>query len=445
MVLPMNTGAEAVESAIKVARKWAYEVKGVAPDRATIVVAADNFHGRTTTIVKPLHGRDGARRLRPLHPGLPRRPGQRPRRAGSGRRRDHRGRADRAHPGRGGRPRHPGRRLPDGCPGADPARRLSVHRGRDPVRPGAAPAPHSPWNTRTSSPTCSSWARRSAAASCRCRRWSACGMCSGCCDPVSTARPSAAIRWPRRSAPRSSDSWRPVNTRAGRPSWACRSGLTALVGRGVEGFRSRGLWAGVDIDPAIGTGREISEGLMREGVLVKDTHGSTIRLAPPLTITCEELHSALGALEKVLSQGVYGAGGRLRLGGHAALSLRPSPRNDCGSTDCGPKTRAWPRPGPRWRTWSPRPGRAARSCPRPQPGRAGESTPTTFPARRRPTAPPASRRHGRPVAHGRQYSAGSGAVGESEFAVQRFALGGGVQVHSGDLADVPRTSRAGSA
>jgi ornithine--oxo-acid transaminase len=43
---------------------------------------------------------------------------------------------------------------------------------------------------------------------------------------------------------------------------------------------------------------------MREGVLVKDTHGSTIRLAPPLTITGEELHSALGALEKVLSQGV---------------------------------------------------------------------------------------------------------------------------------------------
>jgi hypothetical protein len=51
MVLPMNTGAEAVESGIKVARKWAYEVKGVPADRATIVVAADNFHGRTTTIV----------------------------------------------------------------------------------------------------------------------------------------------------------------------------------------------------------------------------------------------------------------------------------------------------------------------------------------------------------------------------------------------------------
>jgi ornithine--oxo-acid transaminase len=51
MVLPMNTGAEAVESGIKVARKWAYEVKGVPADRATIVVADGNFHGRTTTIV----------------------------------------------------------------------------------------------------------------------------------------------------------------------------------------------------------------------------------------------------------------------------------------------------------------------------------------------------------------------------------------------------------
>ncbi|MEY2441334.1 MAG: ornithine--oxo-acid transaminase, partial [bacterium] len=50
-VLPMNTGAEAVETAIKAARKWGYEVKGVAPGRATIVVCDGNFHGRTTTIV----------------------------------------------------------------------------------------------------------------------------------------------------------------------------------------------------------------------------------------------------------------------------------------------------------------------------------------------------------------------------------------------------------
>ncbi|MBO0882608.1 MAG: aminotransferase class III-fold pyridoxal phosphate-dependent enzyme, partial [Mycobacterium sp.] len=51
MVLPANSGAEAVESAVKVARKWAYQVKGVPDEAAEIVVAGDNFHGRTTTIV----------------------------------------------------------------------------------------------------------------------------------------------------------------------------------------------------------------------------------------------------------------------------------------------------------------------------------------------------------------------------------------------------------
>jgi ornithine--oxo-acid transaminase len=50
-VLPMNSGAEAVETAIKLARRWAYDVKGVAPDRAKIIVCNNNFHGRSVTIV----------------------------------------------------------------------------------------------------------------------------------------------------------------------------------------------------------------------------------------------------------------------------------------------------------------------------------------------------------------------------------------------------------
>jgi ornithine--oxo-acid transaminase len=50
-VLPMNSGAEAVETAIKAARKWGYKVKGIAKDKAEIIVCGDNFHGRTTTIV----------------------------------------------------------------------------------------------------------------------------------------------------------------------------------------------------------------------------------------------------------------------------------------------------------------------------------------------------------------------------------------------------------
>ncbi len=70
MVLPMNTGAEGVETAIKTARKWGYDVKGVAPGRARIVVCGGNFHGRTTTIVS-FSGDDGARDgFGPFTPGF---------------------------------------------------------------------------------------------------------------------------------------------------------------------------------------------------------------------------------------------------------------------------------------------------------------------------------------------------------------------------------------
>jgi ornithine--oxo-acid transaminase len=51
MVLPMNSGAEAVESAIKAVRKWGYKIKGVPEDKAEIIVCENNFHGRTITIV----------------------------------------------------------------------------------------------------------------------------------------------------------------------------------------------------------------------------------------------------------------------------------------------------------------------------------------------------------------------------------------------------------
>ena len=80
-----------------------------------------------------------------------------------------------------------------------------------------------------------------------------------------------------------------------------RDRLLAMVGKGIVGFRSRGLWAGVDIDPAIASGREICERLLARGVLAKDTHGSTIRLAPPLVIAEEDLHWALDQLEAAVS------------------------------------------------------------------------------------------------------------------------------------------------
>ncbi len=50
-VLPMNTGVEAVETAIKLCRRWAYEVKGIEANKAKIIVCANNFHGRTGTVI----------------------------------------------------------------------------------------------------------------------------------------------------------------------------------------------------------------------------------------------------------------------------------------------------------------------------------------------------------------------------------------------------------
>ena len=69
-VLPMNTGAEAVETAIKIARKWGYEVKGVNQNDAVIVVCEGNFHGRTTTIVSFSNDPDARKNFGPFTPGF---------------------------------------------------------------------------------------------------------------------------------------------------------------------------------------------------------------------------------------------------------------------------------------------------------------------------------------------------------------------------------------
>lgn len=69
-VLPMNTGAEAVETAVKTARKWGYEVKGVPDGHAKIVVAANNFHGRTTTIVSFSTDHEARDHFGPYTPGF---------------------------------------------------------------------------------------------------------------------------------------------------------------------------------------------------------------------------------------------------------------------------------------------------------------------------------------------------------------------------------------
>ena len=69
-VLPMNTGAEAVETAIKLCRKWAYEVKGIEENKAKIIVCENNFHGRTTTIISFSNDEDARRNFGPYTAGF---------------------------------------------------------------------------------------------------------------------------------------------------------------------------------------------------------------------------------------------------------------------------------------------------------------------------------------------------------------------------------------
>lgn len=69
-VLPMNSGAEAVETALKVARKWAYEVKGIHGNDAKIIVCENNFHGRTTTIISFSNDPDAHNNYGPFTPGF---------------------------------------------------------------------------------------------------------------------------------------------------------------------------------------------------------------------------------------------------------------------------------------------------------------------------------------------------------------------------------------
>ncbi|MEW2272220.1 ornithine--oxo-acid transaminase [Streptomyces griseofuscus] len=300
MVLPMNTGAEAVESGIKVARKWAYDVKGVPADQATIVVAADNFHGRTTTIVSFSTDETARAGFGPFTPGFTIVPYNDL--AALEEAVDENTAAVLIEPIQG----EAGVVIPDEGY-LTGVRELTRRKGclfiADEIQSGLGRT------GRTLAvdhedvvpdmlllgkalgggivPVSAVVARREVLGVLHPGEH---GSTFGG-NPLAAAVGIAVLELLETGE---------FQQRAAELGVLLRDGLTELVGKGVLGFRSRGLWAGVDIDPAIGTGREISERLMREGILAKDTHGSTIRLAPPLTITAEELRSALGTLERVL-------------------------------------------------------------------------------------------------------------------------------------------------
>ncbi|MEV6167347.1 ornithine--oxo-acid transaminase [Streptomyces sp. NPDC051954] len=300
MVLPMNTGAEAVESGIKVARKWAYDVKGVPADRATIVVAAENFHGRTTTIVSFSTDETARSGFGPFTPGFRIVPYNDLVALEAAV--DETTAAVLIEPIQG----EAGVVIPDDGYLAG-VRELTRRKGclfiADEIQSGLgrtgrtlaveheAVVPDMLLLGKALGggivPVSAVVARRDVLGVLRPGEH---GSTFGG-NPLAAAVGTAVVELLETGE---------FQRRAAELGTVLRDGLSALVGKGVVGFRSRGLWAGVDIDPALGSGREVSERLMREGVLVKDTHGSTIRLAPPLTITGEELTAALGALEKAL-------------------------------------------------------------------------------------------------------------------------------------------------
>ncbi|MEU6384248.1 ornithine--oxo-acid transaminase [Streptomyces bauhiniae] len=302
MVLPMNTGAEAVESGIKVARKWAYDVKGVPDGQATIVVAADNFHGRTTTIVSFSTDESARAGFGPFTPGFRIVPYNDL--AALEEAVDETTAAVLIEPIQG----EAGVIIPD-AGYLTGVRELTRRKGclfiADEIQSGLGRTGRTLAVEHESVvpdvlllgkalgggivPVSAVVARREVMGVLGPGEH---GSTFGG-NPLAAAVGSAVVELLETGE---------FQRRADELGAVLREGLDALRGHGVTGFRARGLWAGVDVDPALGTGREISERLMREGILVKDTHGSTIRLAPPLTVTADELRSALGTLEKVVGQ-----------------------------------------------------------------------------------------------------------------------------------------------
>ncbi|MGH3437231.1 MAG: ornithine--oxo-acid transaminase [Sciscionella sp.] len=302
MVLPMNSGAEAVESAIKVARKWAYRAKGVPEGTAEIVVAGANFHGRTTTIVSFSTDSDARADFGPFTPGFVVVPygDAAALRAAVGERtaavllEPIQGEAGVIVP-------------PDGYLRAvrqvcDEAGALFI---ADEIQSGLArtgellatehSGVHADLYTLGKAlgggilPVSAVVGRRDVLGVLRPGEH---GSTFGG-NPLACAVGRAVVRLLATGEfqARSVELGRHLHERLGE-----------LLGRGVTQVRGRGLWAGVDIAPGGLDGRKASEALAELGVLCKETHGRTLRLAPPLVITRDELDTGIDAVTTVLGR-----------------------------------------------------------------------------------------------------------------------------------------------
>ena len=300
MVLTMNTGAEAVESAIKVARKWAYEVKGVAFDSAEIIVASGNFHGRTTTIVSFSDDPVAHDNYGPFTPGFITVPygDAEAVRAAMGPNTA----AVLMEPiqGEAGVIVPPDGFWADVRAACDENAVLMI---ADEIQSGLA---------RTGELFALDHE------GVRADLYTLGKALGGGIVPVSAVIGRSDVLGVLKPGQHGSTfGGYPVACAVGRAvvkllatgEFQQRSTelghhlherLHELSGLGVAEVRGRGLWAGVDIDPTAKTGREVSMALRDQGVLCKETHERTLRIAPPLVITREEIDHAIDALADAL-------------------------------------------------------------------------------------------------------------------------------------------------
>lgn len=302
MVLPMNSGAEAVESGLKVARKWGADVKGVPADQANIIVADNNFHGRTISIVSFSSDPAARNGFGPFTPGF--------------------------------------RSVPfgDAAALAQAIDDNTVAVLLEPIQGEAGiivppddylPAVRalcSEHNVLMIADEIQSGLARTGYTF-ACDRWRVAPdvyllgkALGGGVVPLSAVvadRDVLGVLHPGEHGstfggnPLAAAIGTTVVSMLARGEFQARATalgahlhrrLRQLIGHGVQEVRGLGLWAGVDIDPSLGTGKEISLRLADRGVLVKDTHGSTLRFAPPLVVTAQEIEWAVGRLAAVLRE-----------------------------------------------------------------------------------------------------------------------------------------------
>ncbi|PRY56104.1 ornithine--oxo-acid transaminase [Knoellia remsis] len=301
MVLPMNSGAEAVETALKVSRRWGYEVKGVPEDQANIIVMEGNFHGRTTTIISFSDDKVAHDNYGPYTPGF--------RAVRYGDIEALRAAIDEftvavlLEPiqGEGGVVVPPEGFLRDVRALSSEANILMV---ADEIQSGLA---------RTGTTF-------------------ACDLEDVVPDMYILGKALGGGLYPVSAVAANTDVLGVITPgshgstfggnplaaaighevcrllatgeyqeRAARLGERLRAGLEPLVGSGLDAVRVRGLWAGLDVSPGGPTGRELCERLMERGILAKDTHGMTIRLAPPLVITEDEVDQLVAAVKDSLA------------------------------------------------------------------------------------------------------------------------------------------------